>query len=731
MVPGMGVHTACQPCAGGPAGRPKACALGLFVLLTGLVAAVQAQPPPPTPPPQVRPDCRIALPENGVQHLFAQLVEIDRDVPCELEGIRTERFWSLIRWTRDGQSIDPAVAADTECMQETTFEGQQFSLFVPASLARKCPDAVERMAALTDGGLGPAVNEGEFDARAWDSGRAPANGDTTLVAVSLLLFAAGLLLGARVAWRSRRRWPSARRWWLSVAALTAAAIAVRLVVHPGLANWYSEVLVAGGPLHGRFGPGYVALQLCARTLLPWTDTTPVVINTILGGIAVPIVIALLRERGVRWSTALVAGSFTMLEPLLVRLSAAPGEHVLSSTMILLALLAWSRGVGRRDREALGLGLVCMAIAALTRADTWPVLATVPIFGAWRDRDENPAAAGSPMRARLTVPLYYVAWLAVGALVYFAVVVPSRHPMPELAGVEHVLDELLTQHLRVALTPPHWISPVVAVLAIVGVPWMLLRRRRLLGCVLVFIALSFLPLGRDLMRDELLGGRYFGAVVAMYTVLAAHGAEAIARAGGWLFAQARAAPVRERGPGGLWTAYVAMTAMIATFLLAIPAYRQEFTFQAEYDFLRTSLAELPDGCTVVMPLLRDSRFQRDLDCCLDVPRSPLVIAYPRLRFHHLLPDQIDLQSDTEGCVAFYESAACSLRPTEFALGDHTVALEVLPDQCARILTEQSLTAVGEDIITPHVPNDLFDHQPIHVGLWKKTPSPSNRPRSGAQ
>src|SRR5205085_2415963 len=77
----------------------------------------------------------------------------------------------------------------------------------------------------------------------------------------------------------------------------------------------------------------------------------------------------------------------------------------------------------------------------------------------------------------------------------------------------------------------------------------------------------------------------------------------------------------------------MSPAASVLVPAVPAYRYRYTFQDEYRFLRRQLAAaaLPEGGAVFQVRVRDQAFERDLDCCLDAPRSPLVIAHKSLRF----------------------------------------------------------------------------------------------------
>src|SRR5207249_1901276 len=131
-----------------------------------------------------------------------------------------------------------------------------------------------------------------------------------------------------------------------------------------------------------------------------------------------------------WGLSLAAVSVTVLlfalAPLHVRIAASGSEHVLSSTLTIAVLLAWTRGVQRRRRTLLVLALLLVPFVALTRPDAWPALAMVPLWSLLRPRGQD------DRRREIYLALGYAAlWAAVGAIVYVAVVVPAHHPGPDM------------------------------------------------------------------------------------------------------------------------------------------------------------------------------------------------------------------------------------------------------------------------------------------------------------
>src|SRR5262249_55855865 len=160
--------------------------------------------------------------------------------------------------------------------------------------------------------------------------------------------------------------------------------------------------------------------------------------------------------------------------------------------------------------------------------------------------------------------------------------------------------------------------------------------RVVGTVL----LAFGALGRSFLPDELVGARYFLFTIPIFLIAAGQGFAALLR----LAPQRRRTLVAGAGIGvvALWSA-----------LAGRGAYAARYAFQDEYSFARRALAQLPAGCTVYAMPMRVDVFRRDLDCCLDVRRSPLVLDFPQLHFQDL-PDPAAAVFDSPSeCVAYFE------------------------------------------------------------------------------
>ena len=148
----------------------------------------------------------------------------------------------------------------------------------------------------------------------------------------------------------------------------------------------------------------------------------------------------------------------------------------------------------------------------------------------------------------------------------------------------------------------------------------------------------------------------------------------------------------------------------------------YAFQDEYTFARRAFASLPDACTVYAVPVRSARFPLDLDCCLDIRRSPLALEFPHLEFREL-PEATASVFENGGCVAYYESIACQIAddpndPTVHARADGTA--DYLQHRCAEVRQLGRLEPLAEITTSPHATVDFFRRRRPHAGLYRWTP-----------
>lgn len=600
----------------------------LLVFLGGALAqsaAAQSECAPLTP--------------SGAAALAGVLDDVSDGGDCTLEGTRTVLEVSSARWLgSDGQTHEVLITP-TGCRDDVTRQGRVVDLTADGVFQQACPQvwaSIEQRVLPQSFETASGVTLQPGAGRATEPPTHPGSSYRRRDMLGGLLAAVTWLLLIGVALRSRR-WILSRRSvpWVGV---TLAALVVRLAVTPGLANWYTEVLPAEGGASGRFGPGVFVVQRAIRAVLPWTDTTWYGVNLVLGAVAVPLLIALLRNLSLPRIAWVAGGLLLCISPLHVRVSASPSAHVLAAAYLLAGMVAWTSGVRLNRRSLLVLGGLLAACAATVRVDMLPQAALLPLWGG--------AACRAPWR-RLVRPtaVFALAWALLAVWMYLDVVVPARHPRPDLTVILSHLPRILTQFAVLASTPPYYVSWLVVGLAALGAVVLLGRRPRVFAALAVFLIAAFAPVFGDLSREGVVTARYFLVVLALVAGMAGMGLSACI-------------PRR-------WTAVAQAGTLAAVALISLaltqPALHHRTAFQDEYRFLRGALAELADGCQVVQVDLRpEVSAGQDLDCCLSMPTSPLVIAFPNLDFTAFQSQQrLTHFMDAGECLAYYHSSACSL------------------------------------------------------------------------
>ncbi len=657
-------------------------------------------------------ECLSAAPAEAIQDTFQRIMALPRDEGCALVGVSTEHFRTEVHYTLDGKKVAPLKLAPTGCVTNPELEGKDFALGNTAALAEACPEVLA--------GIRKIVGERTIGAR---TERDPHSRASDLAAwTSRGLLAATALLSFLLVWRARKRERPPLRWLLTAGSGFVVALAVRWTVEPNLANWYTEVLPHQGDLFGRFGPGAYVFQSALRTVLPWTDSTMFLANAVLGALAAPLLVAIIAMRKGSVFVAAVAATLVAFAPLHVRVSASASAHVLASTYVLGALVSWTVATRSRDWTYGALAIVLAASATLTRADQWPGLLAIPIWGLLLDRVERRPREKTSARW-IPAAVFVAGWVGVGACAYYGVVVPSKHPMPA-AESHHIAGlTVITQYWSTSSVPPYWFSPVAVPLAAMGVVACAIRRPMLLVSAVFFLALAFIPLGRNLNHDEMIGARYFLATIPVFMIISGFGAEICLSGLKRALAELRGSELGARGEKLLAT-WALSTVAIATIVPAVGAYRTTYTFQDEYRFLREELGKLPDGCVLYQLPIRQSAFERDLDCCLDVPRTPLGIAYPKLKLEMLDEGPPFFPSALPECAAYYESAACSLADNEVVRERHLTALRTFRRQCNDVFGEVHAELLGETRASNHSLNHQFDGVEVPVRLHRVEAKKSN-------
>ncbi|MCB9506648.1 MAG: hypothetical protein H6698_06605 [Myxococcales bacterium] len=499
----------------------------------------------------------------------------------------------------------------------------------------------------------------------------------------------------------------------AVAVVFAVAALARTVAPWGLVNWYAPILPASGaPSDARFGPGLFVAQSAFRAVLPWVPSTAIAANAAFGAVAVVLwTVGLLAIR-LPLTAAVASGLFVALAPVHVRVSTSPEAHALAFALASLAFASWCGGAKPGRAILRMIAGLATAAAAFTRVDAWLVLGALPLF-TLLDR-----AAPAPALARLRDAIvFWCAWLATGVAVYGLVAAPSNHPLPSASWIAAAAPRLLSQFWSAATAEPAWFPFAAVVLAPVGALWLLLRRPGLLVATCVALALAFVPLGRTIVGEGAVVGRYFLFGSAMVYLAAGAGVQALVEA-----ALRRARWAAER------TLAAAALSGLAAWIAAgsWSAYAARYGFDEEYHFLERALTAVPAGCDVVQLPVRSWRFGGDIDCCLDAPRSPLELEFHELQLRTVASGgdvrrDVDAALSGPGCIYYYETAACALASEPQVDVNYTQARAYYVEACAAA-RDRTMELVDETEIPPIASDRRYATSDAPARLWRLTSAP---------
>lgn len=662
-------------------------ALAAIAIASGLAGAAAAPGAEP-------PACAAGISRETAARLFATLNRRPAEADCAFEGVGTARTALEARWSRAGAALPPLRVVPRACAPAGARLAGDFAVEVPAEIAAQCPSVAPALAAFLDQ-LRTETPAGRFGS----------TGDP-LFRGAQALFAAIALLCLGLLLRGLARWRTLDPGIVAIGLSTfAAALALRAALPFTLGNWYSEVLPAAGPPPWmRFGPGSFALQSLLRDAGLWSPGALTASQLLLGAAALPLLLGVLRELQVGIAAAAATLVLLIFAPFHARLSASASEHVLAATLCLALLLAWLRAVRTGDRPWLVLALLLFPAVCATRVDMAAQAAAVLPWPLLRDRGERARGLhGWPLAWRVAV--MGMAAAATLVIAYRGIVVASHHPTPDWSGHRFALRYALPQFWILATTDPGWISLPAVLLAVPGALAMAARRPLLLARVAGTVLFAFVALGRTFLHDELLGARYFLFVIPVFLIASGCGFEALLAP---LPRRVRALAAAA-GLAGLaaWTGYAAR-----------PAYAARYAFQDEYRFARRALALLPAGCTVYQIALRAGALPHDVDCCLDLARSPLALDFPALRFEDL-PDDPGAAAAGSGCAAYYEGIACEIGgggdPAEREFAGRVAAY--FQPRCAAMRRLGRLEPLAQIAVSPRSSGRFFEPLAPRATLYR--------------
>lgn len=649
--------------------------------------------------------CERALPKERVDDLIARMQEAATQGPCALFKLDTAMYRTQMEWRRGAERFS-VLLGPRGCVLEPTLEGEELATAVPPGMENTCPQAV---AAIEEFVGKPSPEQLQPVVR----GQAPqtdtdAEGLGRWLAGLCWLAALGLgLAGAREYWRRVRwdpeLWAAERAWVVAAVIMTGVALAVRFSVEASITNWYGGFLPAQGPGEVRFGASGAVLQAAVRAASDWSPGVAFGLVRVIGALAIPLVMVLVRRLGGSLLAATAAGVLLTFAPIAVRMSASSSEHVLAGTLALAAWTVWMGTASDGSRRPRVFALVLLLLAVLGRVDCWPQLVTIALWPVL----VRARSGWLPLGRRLADAAFFgVVWAAIGIYGYFAIVVPSNHPGPAARSVAYTAKVLFSQLWVATIEPPHWLSPVTFVLLVTGIVAALLARRwGLVVAGLVTHTLIFIPLGRNMTHDGLTGARYFVFMLPLFAVLASALFDLID------------ARLRARGTNQRRTLSIALVVMlgIAAGVSARPGWTHRSTFQEEYGFLAEQLAtEDVEECTLWFVRPRQPVSEPDLDCCLAPDRSPLGLVAPSVRFRPFR-DAKDVPED--GCQLFYEGALCSIAP-ELA-PENPDGLALIDERCGQLQRLADGAVLGEAVVTDQNLNERFHGSPrVTLYGWRR-------------
>lgn len=662
----------------------------VWLVTLGLVLLCKGDPAHAEPTP-----CRQGISRETTERLFALLNHAPAEADCRFEGVQTDRSRLVARWGRAGKSLPPVSVVPRECAPSTARHAGAFVIDVPPEIAQGCPSVAALIA--------------EFEKQVTNESPAGRQGSEAdpLFRGARLLFAGIAVVGLALAVRTMTlRRPVDPRWLALGVIGFVGALVVRAALPFSLGNWYSEVLPASGPPPWmRFGPGFFAFQSLLRDAGMWNAQTLQWSQILLGATAAPLLLAVLRELRVGLIASAAALVLLILAPFHARLSATTSEHVLASTLCLALLLAWLRAARRGDLLWFVAAILLFPAVCATRVDMSVQAALVLSWPLLRDGIERDARGAR----RWMIAIMALVSITTLVATYQLIAVPSQHPLPDAAWLRSALRYFVPQFWWLSTTDPYWMSLSTVLLAIVGLATMAVRRPLLLVRIGGTLCAAFVASGHTFMHDELVGARYFLFLIPVFVIASGYGF------GTLLAIVPRRFRLRTAAAGllglAVWTGFAARD-----------AYAARYAFQDEYSFARNALAGLPSGCIVYQERIRADALPGDLDCCLDLARSPLVLDFPALRFVDL-PDDREAIVSNALCTAYYEGLACAIVPGAADRSGQQFAEEAsayFQPRCAAVHGIGQLELVAETATSARTTRGLFGDERPHARLYRWTP-----------
>lgn len=522
-----------------------------------------------------------------------------------------------------------------------------------------------------------------------------------------------VLLVSGLGW-AFRRWRQLERGDVAAAGLASLAtlLAAVLLTDAGPANWYANLLPVEGTathlIEKNGVAGFVA-EAAVRAVFGWNERVLFAFHLVVGMMAAALAFAALRALEVPRPLALTALTFTAVLPAWARIVHSDAQHVLVAALYFAAV--WGLAAGREGPVLARrlFGLAALMLLPLTRPEALVLAGLVPVLT---------LGAGSLRRWGVAlVPVLAV--LVASAMAVKALFIDRfRQPAPSLEELAEVLWSRLKalpwwgQLVDMPPFGPRWLPLVTVGLMVVGAVVMVRSRPRLLVVLAVVYVVPQLILDRLAFFEGMVGARYFLPIYVLLALVAAEGALLLAHGAARLPGLAS----RRRA-----LAVVVVAVLVTSMVLSSrAAYAYRYAFQAEYSFLLEALERVPKPARVLSLAVRhDRRLRKDLDCCLDPSGSPLALAWPDVTFENIPLDlqQATLTARPDEHVFWFESALCSLAPTEMTEGRNPGIAADVAALCARLKATPGLVPIAQGEASPGATWPFFEDRMIPLRLYR--------------
>lgn len=93
-------------------------------------------------------DCLEGISDANAKKLFDALAKGRQPDGCELDDVMTDKSFIQIRWTKDGQVLDPVLVAPSSCVGAPAVRGPVLSMMAPPFVSDDCGKEIGALGSL-------------------------------------------------------------------------------------------------------------------------------------------------------------------------------------------------------------------------------------------------------------------------------------------------------------------------------------------------------------------------------------------------------------------------------------------------------------------------------------------------------------------------------------------------------------------------------------------------------